>query len=132
MEPTVDTEDGRQAAPPGDPESEPLRAILPDGVVAVGGSATTGSEVVEPGAPQRDPESPPVDDEAAAALIGKAWRIMRDLVETGQAKLDSGYVLQPDDKELISVVQNLAKMKRPKVRRMSTIEDFIPKETRRG
>ncbi len=57
------------------------------------------------------------------ALIDDAWRILRELMETGKAKLKSGQEITAAD-PLVGVVEKVARLKKPVDRRMAEVEGF--------
>lgn len=63
------------------------------------------------------------------ALISDAWRILRDLITTGEVTLLGGKVLTPATKDLIRVAQYVARLKPPRQRKVPLFEDFKAAQT---
>jgi hypothetical protein len=57
-------------------------------------------------------------------LIEESWRILGELVLTGKAKLSDGSVLAPSAPALIRTIQDVAKLKPPKNRKIAKVDDF--------
>lgn len=65
-------------------------------------------------------------------LIEESWRILRELVMTGKAKLSNGEVLSPSAPALIRTIQDVAKLKPPKNRKIAKVDGFRIAETAKG
>jgi hypothetical protein len=66
-------------------------------------------------------------------LIEESWRLLRELVTTGKCTLSSGVELAPKPHLLIRTIQDVAKLKPPKSRRMAQVDDFrLTKTTKEG
>jgi hypothetical protein len=65
-------------------------------------------------------------------LIEESWRILRELVMTGTAKLSNGSVLAPSAPALIRTIQDVAKLKPPKNRKIAKVDGFRIAETVKG
>lgn len=65
-------------------------------------------------------------------LIEESWRILRELVMTGQAKLSNGEMLKPSPPALIRTIQDVAKLKPPKNRKIAKVDGFRVAETAKG
>jgi hypothetical protein len=64
-------------------------------------------------------------------MIAESWRILSSLVMTGEAKLSSGKMLKPSPPALIRTIQDVAKLKPPKQRKIARVEDFqLPTTTK--
>lgn len=63
-------------------------------------------------------------------LIEDAWRVLRELTETGRATLKNGAVINAAD-PLVSVIQHIAKLKRPPERRMAVLDGHRVRATRK-
>lgn len=70
-------------------------------------------------------------EQSVEKLIEESWRILTDLVMTGEAKLSSGAMLKPSPPALIRTIQDVAKLKPPKTRKMAKVDDFRLAETAR-
>ena len=57
-------------------------------------------------------------------LIAESWRILGDLVMTGKSRLSDGTILSPSAPALIRTIQDVAKLKPPKTRRLAKVDDF--------
>lgn len=57
-------------------------------------------------------------------LIEESWRILGELVMTGKAKLSDGSILAPSAPALIRTIQDVAKLKPPKNRKIAKVDDF--------
>lgn len=57
-------------------------------------------------------------------LIEESWRILGELVMTGKATLSNGEKLQPSPLALIKTIQDVAKLKPPKTRKLAKVDDF--------
>jgi len=57
-------------------------------------------------------------------LIEESWRILGELVMTGKAKLSDGSVLAPSAPALIRTIQDVARLKPPKTRKLARVDDF--------
>lgn len=62
-------------------------------------------------------------------LINESWRILSELVMTGQAVLSNGSTLKPSPPALIRTIQDVAKLKPPKRRTIAKLDDFRVRET---
>lgn len=65
-------------------------------------------------------------------LIEESWRILADLVMTGKATLSNGDVLAPSAPALIRTIQDVAKLKPPKNRKIAKVDGFRVAETAKG
>jgi len=65
-------------------------------------------------------------------LIEESWRILGELVMTGKAKLSDGSVLAPSAPALIRTIQDVARLKPPKQRRLAKVDDFRIAQTVKG
>ena len=65
-------------------------------------------------------------------LINESWRILGELVMTGQAKLSNGAFLKPSPPALIRTIQDVAKLKPPKRRTLARVDDFRVATTVKG
>lgn len=65
-------------------------------------------------------------------LIEESWRILGELVMTGKAKLSDGSVLAPSAPALIRTIQDVAKLKPPKNRKIAKVDGFRIAETVKG
>lgn len=65
-------------------------------------------------------------------LIEESWRILTELVMTGRAKLSNGEVLAPSAPALIRTIQDVAKLKPPKNRKIAKVDGFRIAETVKG
>jgi hypothetical protein len=66
------------------------------------------------------------------ALIEESWRILRELVMTGKASLSNGAILAPSAPALIRTIQDVAKLKPPKNRKIAKVDGFRIAETAKG
>lgn len=57
-------------------------------------------------------------------LVEEAWRILTELVLTGKAKLSDGTMLTPSAPALIRTIQDVAKLKPPKTRKIAQVAGF--------
>lgn len=65
-------------------------------------------------------------------LSDEAWRLLGELVSTGEAKLKSGKVIRPSVAGLLRTFHELAKLKPPKDRKMPKLDDFRVAKTTKG
>ncbi len=65
-------------------------------------------------------------------LISESWRILGELVMTGRAKLSDGSVLEPSAPALIRTIQDVARLKPPKNRKIAKIDGFRIARTVKG
>ena len=65
-------------------------------------------------------------------LIDESWRILGSLVMTGTATLSNGELLKPSPPALIRTIQDVAKLKPPKTRKIAKVDDFRIAETVKG
>lgn len=63
-------------------------------------------------------------------LIEESWRILGELVMTGKAKLSDGSELKPSAPALIRTIQDVAKLKPPRNRKLAKVDDFRLADTR--
>ena len=66
------------------------------------------------------------------ALIEESWRILADLVMTGTATLSNGSVLAPSAPALIRTIQDVAKLRPPKNKKIANVDGFRVPETLKG
>lgn len=64
------------------------------------------------------------DEKSVEQLIEESWRILTELVMTGKAKLSDGTQLTPSAPALIRTIQDVAKLKPPKNRKIAKVDDF--------
>lgn len=62
----------------------------------------------------------PLDQDA---LITDAWRILGELMATGEATLSSGKTILADD-PVVGVVEKVARLRKPTDTRMAVVEGF--------
>jgi hypothetical protein len=65
-------------------------------------------------------------------LINESWRILADLIMTGKATLSNGAMLAPSAPALIRTIQDVARLKPPKNRKIAKVEGFRIAETVKG
>ena len=63
------------------------------------------------------------------ATIREARRLLHDLIFQGQAFLKSGKHLQPQDDQLVTLVERIASRKLEEVEVPKTVDDFVPQGT---
>lgn len=71
-------------------------------------------------------------EEKIGKLSDESWRILGELIETGQAKLKSGKVIIPSNAALLRTLHELAKLKPPKQRKVAQVDDFRVAKTTKG
>ena len=65
-------------------------------------------------------------------LIEESWRVLGELVLTGKARLSDGTELKPSAPALIRTIQDVAKLKPPKTRKLAKVDDFRIAATTKG
>ena len=71
-------------------------------------------------------------EERIGALSDEAWRVLGQLLETGEAVLKSGKKIQPSNAALLRTFHELAKLKPPKQRKIAKVDDFRVAKTTKG
>lgn len=64
--------------------------------------------------------------------IDEALRLRRALIRSGKCKLASGDVIQPKEDTLIRLIHDVAKLKPPKKRAITSIDGFRLQKTAKG
>ena len=76
--------------------------------------------------PERAPKSDWGED-----LIAEAWRLLQELLETGEAHLASGKVIGADH-PVVDVARAIAKLRKPEARRMPVVDGLRVAKTRKA
>lgn len=64
------------------------------------------------------------EEKRVEQLIEESWRILGELVMTGKAKLSDGSMLTPSAPALIRTIQDVARLKPPKNRKIAKVDNF--------
>jgi len=62
-------------------------------------------------------------------MIHESWRLLKELLETGQMTLKNNAVVVPSPELMVRAVQDIAKLRPPKVRKITNVDDFRLKAT---
>lgn len=62
-------------------------------------------------------------------MVQESWRLLKELLETGQMTLKNKTIVTPSPELLVRAVQDIAKLKPPKIRKMAQLDGFRLKTT---
>lgn len=62
-------------------------------------------------------------------MVQESWRLLQELLGTGQMTLGNGKIVVPSPELMVRAIQDIAKLKPPKVRKIAVVEDFRPAKT---
>lgn len=62
-------------------------------------------------------------------MVQESWRLLQELLYTGAMTLKNKAVITPSHELMIRAVQDIARLKPPKVRKIANVDNFRLKQT---
>jgi len=62
-------------------------------------------------------------------MVEESWRLLKELVYSGKMTLKNQAVIVPSPELLVRTVQDIAKLKPPKIRKIANVDNFRLRKT---